>query len=63
MAKKVKQFVLTCEESKQYKKTGKTVHAYGGLGYTIENIDSVPTVTSIVPLDPSLVEFEIIVRR
>lgn len=63
MAKKIKQFVLTCAESKEYNKCGTTMHAYGGLGYHITNVDGVPTVTSITPLDPDAVEYEVIVRR
>lgn len=63
MAKKIKQFVLTCAESKEYCKTGSTVHKYGGLGYGITNIDGKPMVTEIVPLDPDAVEYEIIVRK
>lgn len=63
MAKKIKQFVLTCVESKEYCKTGATVHKLGGLGYRIENVEGSPKVTAIVPLDPELVEYEIIVRK
>lgn len=63
MAKKIKQFVLTCAESKEYCKTGATVHKYGGLGYGISNVGGVPTVTAILPLDPDAVEYEIIVRK
>lgn len=63
MAKKIKQFVLTCAESKEYNKTGATVHNYGGLGYKIKNIDGAPAVVEIVPLDPDAVEYEIIVRK
>ena len=61
---KVRQFVLTCKESKEYRDTGKTVHAYGGIGYTIEMSDTgAPVVTGLELLDKNAVEFEIIVRR
>ena len=58
---KIKQFVLTCKESKEFRETGKTIHAYGGIGYVITSVDGVPSVTSLVPL--AEVEYEIVVRR
>lgn len=58
---KFKQFVLTMKESKELREKGKTIHAYGGIGYVIEFVEGSPRVTSLVPLDS--VEYEIIVRR
>lgn len=58
---KIKQFVLTCKESKDLKATGKTVHNYGGIGYVIEMVDNAPKVTALVPSESC--EYEIIVRR
>ena len=60
---KIVQFVLTCVESKQYRETGRCVHSYGGIGYSIENHDGKPCVVGLVMLDPSKVDYEIIVRR
>lgn len=58
---KEKQFVLTCVESKEYRTTGETIHAYGGIGYKIKNVDGQPQVVALVPL--ASVEYEIIVRK
>lgn len=66
MEKQVKQFVLTCIESKEYKAKGKCAHSYGGFLYMIENIDGVPTVVDITADTSKLMEkfdYEIIVRR
>lgn len=59
---KFKQFVLTCAESKEFTKTGRCVHSYGGIGYKIEaDEQGKPHVVGLVPL--AEVEYEIIVRR
>ena len=58
---KFKQFVLTCKESKELRATGKTTHAYGGIGYKIELKDGAPVVVGLELLES--VEFEIVVRR
>lgn len=60
---KFKQFVLTCKESKEYRDTGRTVHAYGGIGYLIENVEGKPEVVALQLLSKDDCEFEIIVRR
>ena len=58
---KEKQFVLTCKESKELRQTGKTTHAYGGIGYDIALVDGAPVVVGLSLLDS--VSFEIIVRK
>lgn len=58
---KEKQFVLTVKESKELRANGKTIHAYGGIGYVVEFVEGSPMVTALVPL--ASVEYEIIVRK
>lgn len=60
---KIRQFVLTCAESKEYNKTGRTVHGFAGVGYVIENVDGEPKVTALTMLDPEKVEYEIVIRK
>lgn len=59
---KEKQFVLTMKESKELKATGRTIHAYGGIGYAI-GLDNAgnAVVTGLELLDS--VNFEIVVRK
>lgn len=66
MEKQVKQFVLTCIESKEFKAKGECDHSYGGFLYHIENVDGVPTVTNITADTSKLMDkfdYEIVVRR
>ena len=59
---KAKQFILTCKESKELKATGRTVHAYGGIGYNIEMDEQGNAhCTGLSLLDS--VDFEIVVRK
>ena len=60
---KSKQFILTLKESKELRATGRTVHAYGGIGYVIEFDvnDGNAKVTALEPL--AIVDYEVIVRR
>lgn len=60
---KEKQFVLTFKESKELLNTGKTTHAYGGIGYSIaiNEANGKAEVVGLVPLDS--VKYEIVVRK
>lgn len=58
-----KQVILGTIESKRYNKEGVGYYVYGGLRYTVKNIDGTPKVVSVAVPQEDLDDIEVIVRK
>ena len=58
-----KQVILSCEESKRYKKEGVATYVFDGHTYNVANVDGVAKVISIVVPETTLEDISVIVRE
>ena len=56
------QIILTGAQSKEFRKTGKTIYSRGNIGYVVTaNEEGLPVVTSLIPLES--VNYEVVLRK